>query len=95
MVVLIAEDSNPVLDLTVKINEFILPDKRWSIPKLLQLGFPLILPLVLAVPIPFTDIPDKFCWGMTGSGDFSVKSATWKAHETLGPDPAPWKFRWI
>ena len=33
--------------------------------------------------------------GVTGSGDFSVKLATWKAKGTFEPALSPWKFNWI
>ena len=62
----------------LKVSEFILPDKRWDILKLSQIILASILPHVLAVPIPLTNVLDTFCWGLTGSGEFSVKSATYR-----------------
>jgi len=38
---------------------------------------------------------DSYCWGYTGSGDFTTKSATWRAHDNLKPAHTSWKFNWI
>jgi len=70
---LINVDSAQVIDPMLKVSEFILLDRRWDILKLSQI---LVFPHVLAVPIPLTNAPDMFCWGLTGSGQFFVKSAT-------------------
>ena len=53
----------------LKVSEFILPDKRWDILKLSQIILASVLPHVLAVPIPLTNVPDMFCWGLTGSDE--------------------------
>ena len=46
------------------------------------------------IPIPITDVPDSFCWGLTGNGSFTIKSATWKAHD-LSSDQLAWKYKWL
>ena len=79
----------------VKVKEFITQDKVWDIAKLSQVLPQHLVKLVLAVPIPVTDMEDSFCWGFTGSGDFTIKSATWQAHENLKTVPESWKFKWI
>jgi len=40
---------------------------------------------MLEVPIPCTQMADTFCWGLFGSGEFSTRSATWKAHASFLP----------
>ena len=79
----------------VKVQEFITQEKLWDIAKLSQVLPQHLVKLVLAVPIPLTNMNDSFCWGFTGSGDFTVKSATWRAHETIKPGQESWKFNWI
>ena len=50
----------------VKVNEFITPAKVWDIAKLSQVLPQHLVKLVLAVPIPMTNMEDSFCWGFTG-----------------------------
>jgi len=40
-------------------------------------------------------VADPFCWGYTGSGEFSTKSATWKAHDNIDRSQPTWQFKWI
>jgi len=40
-------------------------------------------------------VADSFCWGYTGSGDFSTKSATWKTHDNIATDQPIWQYKWI
>jgi len=61
------------------VSAFIRPDKIWDTEKLSQVLPASILPHVLAIAIPLADVEDTFCWDLTASGEFSVKSATWKA----------------
>ena len=79
----------------LKVSIFIRPDKTWDTTKLKQILPTLMLSHVLSVPIPLADVEHTFCWGLTGSGNFSVKPATWKAQGNLDPNAPPWKFNWI
>jgi len=92
---LINVDSVRAIDPMLKVSEFILPDNRWNILELSQIVPASVLPHVLAVPIALTNIPDTFCWRFIGSVESSVKFATWQAHDNIGSDPSPWKFKWI
>ena len=76
-------------------NEFITPEKVWDTAKLSQVLPQHLVKHVLAVPIPMTNMEDSFCWGFTGSGDFTTKSATWRAHDNIKPDQESWKFNWM
>ena len=38
---------------------------------------------------------DTFCWGLSSSGAFTTKSATWLAHEHHYWDEPKWHFKWI
>ena len=90
------ESDRSINDMTqVKVKEFITQEKLWDTAKLSQVLPHHLVKLVLAVPIPLTNMEDSFCWGSTGSGDFTTKSATWRAHENIKPDQEPWKFNWI
>jgi len=79
----------------VKVHEFITPEKLWDTAKLSQVLPQHLVKLVLAVPIPLTNMEDTFCWGFTGSGDFTTKSATCRAHDNIKHDQESWKFNWI
>ena len=50
---------------------------------------------MLGIPLPVSDIEDSFCWGFSGSGTFSVKSATWLAHDHVEHTTPAWEFNWI
>lgn len=73
----------------------ILLDKTWDVVKLLQPVPLMLLSNVLPVPIPLSDVQDRFCWGLIESGEFSIKSATWKPRANFDPILSPWKFKWI
>jgi len=79
----------------VKVSEFITSAKLWDTYKLSKVLLQNLVSLVLTVPIPLTNIEDSFCWGFTGSGDFTTKSATWRAHDNITHDQDSWKFNWI
>jgi len=79
----------------VKVNGFITIEKSWDTTKLSQILLQHLVRLVLAVPIPLTNMEDSFCWGFTGSGDFTTKFATWRAHDNITHDQESWKFNWI
>jgi len=34
----------------------------------------------MGIAVSITDIADSFCWGLSSSGYFTTKSATWLAH---------------
>ena len=51
--------------------------------------------LILATLIPSSPIPDSVCWGLSGTGDFTTKSASWAAHDIDPTKTASWEFRWI
>ena len=53
------------------------------------------LQLILATPIPSNSIPDSVCWGLSGNGDFSTKTATWAAHGLDIKSSPPWEYSWI
>jgi len=49
--------------------------------KLQELVDDVHLQIILAIPIPSHTIPDFICWGLSGSGNFSTKTATWATHD--------------
>ena len=54
-----------------------------------------VIQIIQSIPLPITDVADSFCWGYSGSGDFSTKSATWKAHDNISREQPMWKYQWI
>jgi len=95
LIELLDPDRASTITSQVKVRDFLTQGKLWDVAKLSQVLPQHLVKLVLAVPIPTTNMDDSFCWGFTGSGDFTVKSATWQAHETIKPAQESWKFHWI
>ena len=58
------------------VSHFITDAKEWDIMKLKELVDDVNLQLILATPIPCNPIPDSVCWGLSGNGDFSIKTTT-------------------
>jgi len=46
----------------------------------------------LAFPIPFNPIPDSICWRLSDNGEFSMKLATWAAHDEKASNPLVWEY---
>ena len=78
-----------------KVCEFITADKQWDTVKLAQVLPVEIVQAIHGIPIPSTEVPDSFCWGLTGNGEFSTKSATWKAHAHLSTRLPDWQYKWL
>ena len=88
-------DWESLPDAELRVSDFITPEKQWDTAKLQQYLPADLIQQIHSIPLPCSNVTDSFCWGFTGSGEFSVKSATWKAHEGLAHNPPPWKFKWI
>jgi len=88
-------DQSVVPDIDIKVSAFITSDKQWDYAKLSQYLPPSIIQTIQSIPLPITDVADSFCWGYSGSGEFSTKSATWKAHDNIPGDQPKWKYRSI
>ena len=84
-----------LLDTSLLVSHFISPTKEWDLSKLRQVVDEDILKLILATPIPFNPILDSVCWGLSGNGLFSTKSATWAAHDLNLVASPSWPFHWI
>jgi len=69
-------DPSSLLEADIKVSAFITPDRHWDTMKLRHFVPNDIVQLIQGIPLPYTDVGDSFCWGYTGSGDFSTKSAT-------------------
>jgi len=88
-------DPGNIPNADLRVSDFITPGKQWDISKL-QNYLPLnIIQSILSIPVPYTAVSDSFCWGFTGSGDFTTKSATWKAHDNIDKDHPIWPYKWI
>jgi len=86
-------DPLSVPEADIKVSAFITPDKQCDTPKLSNYIPNDIVKQIQGIPVPYTDVDDSFCWGYTGSGDFSIKSATWRAHGIIGRDQTAWQFK--
>jgi len=82
-------------DVDIKVNEFITLEKQWDTTKLRSCLPNGLVQLIQGIPLPYTDVADSFCWGYTGSGEFSTKSATWKAHDNINREQAAWQYNWV
>ena len=77
------------------VSHFITEAKEWDVLKLTELLDDASLQLILATPIPSSHIPDSVCWGLSGNGDFSTKTATWAAHGLALKNSLSWEYGWI
>jgi len=88
-------DPSTLADVNMKVHEFITTEKQWDTSKLSQYVPNDIIQLIQSIPLLVTDIADSFCWGYSGNGVFSTKSATWKAHDNIVRAQPRWKYQWI
>ena len=95
LVTQVGDGHSGITDIDIKVCEFITATKQWDLGKLNRVLPPNLVSIIQEIPIPSTDVPDSFCWGLTGSGQFSTKSATWKAHEHVSTNSHPWPFKWL
>ena len=79
----------------LRVSDFITPEKQWDTTKLRNYLSLDLIQSIQSIPLPYTDVADSFCWGYTGSGEFSTKSATWAAHDNIGRNQPTWQFKWI
>ena len=63
---------------SLKVSQFITESKEWDIARLSLLVDSIHLQLILATPIPANSIPDSVCWGLSGNGQFSSNTTTWR-----------------
>jgi len=76
-------ESLSLTEADIKVSEFITPEKQWDTNKLRSYVPDDVVQRTQGIPIPYTNVEDSFCSEYTGSGDFSTKSATWRAHENI------------
>jgi len=91
---LLEVEDQDMVNFDLKVSDFI-ENKQWNIYKLrLYLNNQDIVHKVIGIPIPLTTIKDSFCWGLSSTGRFTTKSATWLAIKRFKEEP-PWSFKWI
>ena len=96
LIELLGRDSSLLSNPDCTVGNFITRDKNWDLPKLrIVLDNDLIIQKLLGIPIRIFEKQDTFCWGLTGSGSFNTRSATWTAHNSVDPRDAAWSFKWI
>ena len=67
LVELISIDPTTLDQPHVKVNEFITQDKSWNFSKLGSFLPGTVIRKICAIPLPFNDVLDSICWGLTRS----------------------------
>ena len=76
-------ENYDTIDLNLKVSEFI-ENNRWNTQKLCQyISKNEVINKILGIHIPTSGIKDTFCWGLSSSGEFTMKSATWLANDQV------------
>jgi len=89
LVDLLSLHSTPLANPDCTVSAFINDDRTWNVQALRRvISDEQVVQKVLG-------IEDSFCWGFSGSGTFSVKSATWLAHDHVEHTTPAWEFNWI
>jgi len=88
-------EHSAVSDIDLKVKEFITPAKQWDTAKLSHYVPNDVIQLIQRIPLPITNVADSFCWGYSGSGEFTTKSATWQAYDNISREQPLWQFNWI
>jgi len=82
------EISNP----DIKVCDFI-QNQNWNIGKFSQfINNQAIIQKIIGIPLPISSIKDTYCWGLSSTGAFTTKSATWLAHEHQFWEEPKWCF---
>jgi len=69
-----------------KVSEFI-QDKTWNLQKLHQhVNNIHVIQKIIGNPIPYTETAKSYYWGITSSGLFTTKSATWLIQGNHSPE---------
>ena len=84
-----------LINTSFKVSQFITASKVWDTTRLSLPVDSVHLQLILAIPIPANSIPDSICWGLSGNGQFSTKTAIWAAHGLDLVNPLVWEYNWI
>ena len=73
-------DRDAIPNPDYRVSDFI-QNQNWNLGKLSQfINNQAIIQKIIGIPLPFTAMKDTFCWGLSSSGAFTMKSATWLAH---------------
>jgi len=84
-----------LFDPNTKVSEFI-QNAQWDMHKLNHtVHNHHVIQQVLGIALPIIDTRDSFCWGHSGSGEFSTKVATWLAHGHQVHYQPDWQFKWV
>jgi len=83
------------IDTSLRVSHVISANNEWDITKLQGLVNDSWIQLIYVTPLPFNPLSDSICWVLSGSGEFSTKSATWIAHGLDFHKSPEWEFSWI
>jgi len=88
-------DKDEITNPDMNVCEFI-QDQQWNVSKLAQyIGRGDIIQKIIGIPLSITAINDSYCWGLSSSGNFTTKTATWLAHDHPVIEEPVWRFKWI
>ena len=83
-------DEHMISNPAAKVCDF-MHNKQWNVSVLAQtINNPIIVQKIIGIPIPFNEVQDSFCWGLSTSGAFSTKSATWLTQGSHSLEEPPW-----
>ena len=71
------KNSRQVINWDTKVHDLIDQDKEWNLHSINKLLPTDVLADIKAVPIPSSPLEDRFGWGFSQDGTFTLKSATW------------------
>ena len=79
------DDNNlHYIKLYAKVNDFInYENKEWNINLVSTVIHPNIIAGIKTISIPYSSIEDRFLWGYSKDGKFTLKSATWAMRKPL------------
>lgn len=87
-------DPPDAINLELTVDFFITTAHQWDTTKLQQFLPQPGVHKIVGIPLPSTPTPDEPCWGFSPYGNFTVKSATWLAHNNILSN-TKWEFSWI
>ena len=85
---LFGSDCSFIENPSLRVCDFITPSCNWDINKIRSLvSQEDVILKILGIPLSQFETEGSFLWGLTSSGQFSTKTATWAAHSIVDFQP--------